>query len=235
MSERNGQEAGFDAPDIDAALEASGAQRTPCVLVLDTSSSMKSQGRIEKLNAALQMFERTLKSDEMLCQQALLMVIGFGGEVSLLCDWTQADAFAAPALQASGRTPMGQAMRMAHAAVEELGAKLQANGIAYTRPWIFLMSDGGPNDDGWREAAAESRRACEDKRVVVWPLAVPPGADAAALKAFAGQGMNVYSIGEDANFEAIFEWLGNTLVKLVQSRPGQKLQLTAPSEIVIEA
>jgi uncharacterized protein YegL len=224
-----------DAPDIEVALEVSGVQRTPCVLVLDTSSSMSSHDRIGKLNVGLKAFERAVKSDETLCQQVVLMVIGFGENVDLLSDWTQADEFVAPTLKAEGMTPMGEAMRVAHAAIQELRDKLKQHGIPYTRPWIFLMSDGGPNDDGWEQSAAESRRACEEKRTVVWPLAVPPGANAAALKAFARSDMQVFSVGEDANFEAVFEWLKTSLGALANSSPGQRLQLKAPTEIIIEA
>lgn len=224
-----------NGPDIDVALNASGVQRTPCVLVLDTSSSMGANGRIDKLNEGLRAFQRTITSDETLCQQVLLMVIGFGSEAEFLCDWTQADEFQAPTLQASGMTAMGEAMRMAHAAIEDLREKLKRNGIPYTRPWIFLMSDGGPNDDGWQNAATESRKACEERRVAVWPIAVPPDADAGALKLFARSDMNVYSLGEDANFTAIFEWLSSTLGALSSSQPGQTLQIKAPTEIIIEA
>jgi uncharacterized protein YegL len=224
-----------DVPEIDAALDASGAQRTPCVLVLDTSQSMRAHGRMDKLNAALKGFEESMKADETLCQQVLLMVIGFGERVELLCDWTQADAFVAPVLTANGRTPMGEAMRMAHAAIEELRQKLNTNGIAFTRPWIFLMSDGGPNDEDWQDAAAESRRACENKRAVVWPLAVPPDADATALKQFARADMKVYSVGQDANFTSIFEWLKSSLGALANSAPNQSLQIAVPSTITIEA
>lgn len=224
-----------DLPDIEVALEASHAQRTPCVLVLDTSSSMSSDNRMENLNAALKAFEAAVKSREDLRQQVLLMVLGFGSEVELLSDWTQADEFTAPTLVANGMTAMGEAMRLAHAAVEDIHKRLKGEGIPFTRPWIFLMSDGGPNDEGWQQAAAESRRACEDKRAVVWPLAVPPNADASALKAFARSDMDVFAVGEDGNFEAIFEWLATSLGELANSQPGQQLQIKAPSSVTIEA
>lgn len=223
-----------DIPDIDVALQASGVQRIPCVLVLDTSISMRD--RIDNLNEALKLFQKTVTGDETLRQQVLLKVIGFGSEATVLCDWVQADEFQAPTLQAAGLTAMGKAMRMALASTEELRQKLTGEkGIPYTRPWIFLMSDGGPNDDDWQLAAAESRKACEDKRVVVWPIAVPPAADGAALKLFARSDMRVYSLGVDANFSAIFEWLATSLGALADSTPGQQLQIKAPTSIVLDA
>jgi uncharacterized protein YegL len=225
-------------PEIEVALSTNGAQRSPCVLVLDTSSSMGGHGRIEKLNDALQAFERALKSDETLCQQVVITVITFGGGVQIVSEWTQADAFVAPVLEANGDTPMGEAVRMAHVAIKKLQGEMKHKGIPSTRPWVFLISDGGPNDaGGWTEAADESRRECERSGgPVLWPLAVPPDADASALKRFAASTMHVYSLGNDVNFRALFEkWLIQSLVRLSQSRPNEPVQIAAPTELIIPA
>jgi uncharacterized protein YegL len=219
------------AEDIDVALQTSATQRTPCVLVLDTSGSMGTDGRIDQLNAALQQFEATIRGDETLRQQVILSVIGFGSDVSVLRDWTQADEFTAPQLVAGGTTAMGEAMTTAHAAVEDLRGKLKAQGIPYTRPWIFLMSDGVPTDN-WQGAAAESRRRCENKRTVVWPFGVT-GADPHALHAFARADMDVYSL-ENAKFDEIFRWLASSLGALASSRPGQQLQLPPPPATALQ-
>lgn len=225
---------GDDVPEIDVALKASGAQRTPCVLLLDTSGSMQEHGRIDALNAALREFEQAIKGDESLRQQVTLTLITFGGDVQVEREWMPASSFTAPTLVAQGMTPMGEAMTVALAAVEELRMKLRSEGIPYTKPWIFLMSDGAPNDTGWEKSAAASRQAAEDKRVVIWPIAVPPLADGSALKQFASSSMNVYAVGE-AQFSGLFEWLTTSLGALSNSQVGDKLQLAAPSTIVLSA
>jgi uncharacterized protein YegL len=211
--------------DIQAALDVSATQRTPCCLVLDTSGSMAIDGRIDQLNQALQGFAQTVRSQELLRQQVIISVIGFGTEATVLSPWAQADEFVAPQLVANGQTVMGEAMATAHAAVEDLREKMKARGVSYTRPWIFLMSDGGPTDR-WQESAAESRRRCEMKRTVVWPFGVT-GADPHALHAFARPDMDVYSL-ENVNFDEIFRWLSSSLGALASSRPGQQLQLPPP-------
>ena len=81
------------AEDIDVVIDENPVQRTPCVLVLDTSGSMATDGRIAQLNQALQIFEKTIKANETLRQQLILSVIGFGSQVDILCDWTQGDEF----------------------------------------------------------------------------------------------------------------------------------------------
>jgi len=218
------------AEDIDVVISENPVQRTPCVLVLDTSGSMGGDNRIDQLNQALQLFEQTIKGNETLRQQLMLSVIGFGSQVDILCDWTQGDEFSAPQLVAAGQTSMGAAMRAAHAAVEEIRSKLKASGVPYTRPWIFLMSDGGPTDD-WQSSAEESRRRCEAKRAVVWPFGVT-GANAEALHAFARPDMNVYMLDEGADFGAIFEWLGSSLGALASSTGGN-LQLPPPPAVTV--
>jgi uncharacterized protein YegL len=216
--------------DIDVVIDENPVQRTPCVLVLDTSGSMAAEGRIEQLNHALQLFEETIKANETLRQQLMLSVIGFGSEVDILCDWTQGDEFSAPQLVAAGQTSMGAAMRAAHAAVEDIRTKLKASGVPYTRPWIFLMSDGGPTDD-WQASADESRRRCEAKRAVVWPFGVT-GANAKALHAFARPDMDVYMLDDSTDFGAIFEWLGSSLGALASSTGGN-LQLPPPPAVTV--
>jgi uncharacterized protein YegL len=215
--------------DIDAAIQISRTQRTPCVLVLDTSGSMLGDDRIGQLNRALQSFEATIKKDGTLRQQVVLSVIGFGSEVTILTDWVQADEFVAPVLSATGQTVLGKAMRTAHAAIEDLRGKLKAEGIPFTRPWIFLMSDGQPTDD-WQPAASESRQACESKRAAVWPFAVA-GADAKALQSFARHDMDVYSL-DGADFDAIFRWL-TTSLGAVASSTGTHLQIAPPPVLTI--
>lgn len=221
-----------EIPDIDAELQINGAQRSPCVLLLDTSTSMKNFGRIDSLNAALKQFEQKIKTDETISQQVLLNVISFGGKVCAGDDWVSAASFKAPVLEADGMTPMGEAMTVALAAVEDIRGKLRAEGIPYTKPWIFLVSDGAPNDQGWQQAAAESRGQAEARKVVVWPIAVPPEADAAALQLFAARNMNVYAIDE-SDFHEFFSWLFTSLGAVSRSRSGAgDLQLRAPGPVV---
>ncbi|MBY0505345.1 MAG: VWA domain-containing protein [Bryobacteraceae bacterium] len=219
--------------EIEADIQNNHAQRSPCVLVLDTSASMAEYGRIDRLNDALKEFEQIVKSTETLRQRVAILVVGFGSEADYLGGyWMSADEFQAPMLEAGGMTAMGEAMKLAHHAVEEFRKELDKAGITYTRPWIFLLSDGGPNDENWEAAADESRRACEAKRADVWPIAIPPDADGTALRRFARKDMKVYSLGADADFRRFFHWLGKTLTAVSMSGPGDKLQVQAPGDMV---
>ena len=54
---------------------------------------------------------------------------------------------------------MGQAVRVGLTKLEEQKARYRANGIAYNRPWMFLLTDGEPTDPGWQQAASQSKAA----------------------------------------------------------------------------
>ena len=131
--------------------------RCPCVLLLDTSSSMSGQP-IKQLNAGLKQFQQELGSDPLAAKRVEVAIISFG-PVRVQQDFITADMFAAPHLATEGGTPMGEAIMEALDLVKLRKQQYQANGVAYYRPWIFLITDGAPTDE-WT-AAAKAVHAAE--------------------------------------------------------------------------
>src|SRR5437660_747271 len=68
-----------------------------------------------------------------------------------------------PILTAQGLTHMGGGIHKALDMVQARKAQYRANGIAYYRPWIFLITDGAPQGepDGVVEQAAQRIREDE--------------------------------------------------------------------------
>src|SRR5690242_12080508 len=79
--------------------------RVPCILVLDVSSSMAGEP-IRELNEGLLTFKQELSSDSMTAKRAEVAIITFGERVDVVCDFTTAEGYIPPNLQASGKTPM---------------------------------------------------------------------------------------------------------------------------------
>jgi pimeloyl-ACP methyl ester carboxylesterase len=65
-------------------------------------------------------------------------------------------------------------------AIDERKKLYKANGLHYYRPWIFLVTDGVPNDS-WREAAAKVKQGEAEKKFALFAVGVE-GADFNVLK-----------------------------------------------------
>ena len=95
-------------------------ERTPCVLVLDCSGSMRGEP-IKQLNAGLAALEKELKEDIDASSRVQLLIIQASGkdEVKVISEWTDAMNFTAPVMEAGGLTPLGMAMEKALKKIEE--------------------------------------------------------------------------------------------------------------------
>lgn len=140
-------------------------ERTPCVLVLDCSGSMRGEP-IKQLNAGLKALEKELKEDiDASSRVQLLIVKAFGKDEAVVSsDWTDAMNFEAPVMEAGGLTPLGKAMELALKKIEEQKCLYDSCGITSKRPWIFLISDGEPTDYDWEIVAEKCRYAQQNKK-----------------------------------------------------------------------
>lgn len=225
--------------------------RVACVLLLDVSGSMaeiigdagqdlgyniQSDGqtyravsggvtKIDELNAGLTTFKEALAADGLASKRAEVAIVTFGGgKVQTVCDFTTVDGFQPPVLTASGDTPMGGAIREAMTMIRQRKDAYRAHGIMSYRPWIFLITDGGPTDE-WKSAIEQVRQG-------------------EASKAFSFFGVGVEGFNEDIlkqicarpplklkgiQFRKLFEWLSSSLSGVSRSNPGENVQLPNPA------
>ena len=216
------EEAGI--PDI--ALTDNTSQRLPCILLLDGSGSM-SGDPINQLNAGLRLLEEELKKDDVASQRVQLLVIRFGGDVEVVTDWTDAMAFAAPPIQSDGLTPMGEAVRLALVKLEEQKLRYRNNGIAYNRPWLFLLTDGSPTDADWNAAAAESKAAEQAGKLTFFGIGVGPDADLQKLSQFS---VRTPVRLDGLKFRELFLWLSRSTSSASKASQGTTVQLPPPSD-----
>lgn len=211
----------------DVALVDNTEQRTPLVLVLDCSGSMEGEP-IAQLNEGLRVLEAELKADAIASKRVRLLVVLYGGmdAVELPNAWQDAMDFVAPALEANGTTPTGQAIDVALAKIEEEKLGFKQAGVAYTRPWLFLMSDGQPTDD-WQAAADRCRTAEQANKVAVFPIAVGGGANADTLGKFSSKGAAAVKRLNGLKFQELFLWLSASMKVVSQAKPGGQVQLPA--------
>lgn len=198
--------------------------RVPCVLILDVSSSMTGKP-IAELNSGLIAYKDELSADSLASKRVEVSVITFGSEVKTVSDFTTADYFIPPTLHAEGLTYMGQAVNQAIDALEARKSEYKANGISYYRPWMFLVSDGAPNDPNWEAAAARAVEAEKSKAFKMFCVGVE-GADLETLGKF--------SLGDPVKldglrFRDMFLWLSSSQQSVSRSTPGDSVPLEDPT------
>lgn len=211
------------SPQVSYATNPS--QRTPCVLLIDTSGSMAG-GPIDEVNAGLKLLESELKADEVARVRVRLMLIEFGGDVRVRQNWIDADKFEAPTLTAGGGTPLGEAADRALSELKRVKNELNEAGIPYTRPWVFIMSDGAPTDR-WMEAADRMRDAIADKHLVLFPFAVS-GASPDNLAKFQAPGSFVGHRIPTDQFRELFQWLSRSMATTSKAAPGKGAEVDQP-------
>jgi uncharacterized protein YegL len=206
-------------------------KRLPCVLALDTSGSMAGV-RIDDLNAGLRRFEDEFSDengDPVAIRSVEVAVITFGAGGVQLLDLTtgrairdldkafvEARNFRAPTLQAGGLTPMGTAIDLALTTIEAREEWYRHNSIPSYRPWLFIITDGRP-DDGWQDAARRCLQRDQAKKITVWPIGVQ-GYAADALDQFSTRPTLPL---QGTKFRELFEFISRSLQTASRSAPGQ--------------
>src|SRR5260370_37030625 len=80
--------------------------RCACVLILDTSGSMSSNGKISQLNAGLATLRTDLANDERARRQVEIAIVEFNSTVRVVQDFVTVEHFQPPTLIASGGTDL---------------------------------------------------------------------------------------------------------------------------------
>ena len=200
--------------------------RCPCVLLLDTSTSMRGRPMAE-LNDGLQLFRHDLMADDMAMQRVELGIVTFG-PVRVQAEFQSAEMFSPPTLEANGDTPLGAAIMQGLDMLDARKRIYKEAGIAYYRPWVFLITDGGPTDE-WRAAADRVRQGDSDRQKAFSFFAVGvQGADMATLARICSESRPPLSL-RGLHFRELFSWLSSSLGGVAKSQPGQLVPLASPT------
>jgi uncharacterized protein YegL len=136
----------FDGERLEHTVE-----RTPTVLILDTSGSMRNPPagsttrRIDLLSDGLEHFKQEVIEKTHAERRVDISVITFGEGARVEQEFTQVKNWTPPTLRAGGMTAMADAIEGAIDRVEDVKSTYSREGISYNRPILWLLTDGKPD------------------------------------------------------------------------------------------
>lgn len=200
--------------------------RCPCVLLLDTSSSMQGEP-ILALNQGLRVFKDDLCRDTLASRRVEVAVITFDSEVRLVQDFVTADQFEPPALEATGSTLMGSAMQRALDLIAARKAQYKAAGVLYYRPWVFMITDGEPHGEPEELLSYVAQRVHEEeerKHVAFFAVGVENANMSRLSKLVVRTPVKLRGL----NFVEMFVWLSRSAQAVSHSRTDEQVALPPP-------
>ncbi|MDW8244748.1 MAG: VWA domain-containing protein [Thermogemmata sp.] len=198
--------------------------RVPIALCLDASGSMSGQP-MQELNDGVRLFFDALHADPIAKASAEVAIITFSDEAETVLDFQSLSRVAAPPeiLCTGGSTNLGGGVSLALNLLETRKQEYQRAGVDYFQPWLVLMTDGQPTTSEHLQAAPRVCNMEAQGKLVVFPIGIGPNADMTTLAMFSKKRSPLRLSG--LNFRQFFEWLSKSVVRVSQSRPGEKVSL----------
>lgn len=197
--------------------------RCPCILLLDTSGSMQGAA-VNALNEGLQTFKDDLNKNLLASRRVEVAVITFDCDVNVVHDFVTADQFEPPTLTAEGLTHMGAGIHKALDILQTRKAQYRANGIAYYRPWVFMITDGEPQGEQENVLEQVMQRIRDDetnKRVAFFTV----GVDNANMTRLSEITVRTPIKLKGLNFTELFLWLSASMASVSQSKLDEQVAL----------
>ena len=132
-------------------------------------------------------------------------------------------------IEANGTTPLGKGVDLALSEIEKQKLKYRENQIPYNRPWLFVITDGSPTDNGWEKSAQKACEAEKKDKVVIFTIGTD-GANFENLDRFSSRGALML---KNLDFKELFIWLSQSVSVGSQTELNSSAQLPAASWGVI--
>lgn len=213
--------------EANSPIENGGEMHLACVVLLDTSTSMHGTEK-QLLNGLQDMYDAL---DPLAKGRVEICIIGFDDQARILKPFSPAYDDEIPRFNCEGMTAMHAAVDYGIGELDARKEQYRANHTSYYRSWMFMLTDGEPNDsdNGAFEKLVQYQ---EDGHCTFFPVAIGEHADTSLLKSLQVDGIVLKATKE--NFQNSFVWLSNSLSKVSDSDPGSKVPLSDPVEYQLE-
>jgi uncharacterized protein YegL len=201
-----------------------------CVILLDTSRSMAGTP-IQTLQKGLKAYRGFLAGDAEARLIVETCIISFSDEATIVHPFSSVDQLPDVELEAGGWTSMGAAIDLGIEQIEQRKQHYKDEGIDYYRPFLVILTDGGPTDlRGKRrfEACAQKLQAGARERKFIPLVFGTKSANFDKLKELVGDTGTVTGI-DGARFEEFFQWLSRSVSGLKDSKPGDTVAFADPT------
>jgi len=193
----------------------------PTLLLLDTSHSMNKrsedsegnrQARIDHLNEGLDLFKREIAGDFKTERAVDISLVTFGGDVSIEQEFTEIEDWQPSNLDASGNTPLCEALVKGSNHLEDYRNHLRDNNVPLKKALVWILTDGRPTDDSgsmWDKAQTVVEDGTENGELLFYSVGIGDDADMSRLEDLASAApdeskTHVFQL-EEGMFQEFFE------------------------------
>lgn len=207
-------------------VENRGETHLPCVILVDTSGSMNSA--VSELNEGLFILGEALKEDSQALGRVEFCIISFDDTARILVPFAPAYDYEAPVVTCGGMTAMHQAVGLALQQLEIRKQQYRNNRTTYNRPWVFMLTDGEPNDEDKGEFQ-DLLDAQRDKHCTFFPMGIGNEVNMNVLKSLVFDKEKGFVLkATKENFKNCFKWLSTSVSTTSSHNPGSKATIPNP-------
>ena len=209
-------------------VENTGEQHLACVVLVDTSGSMS--GYEKELRNAIAAMKEAIMEDDIARGRVEICLATFDDDVKELSPFSVITRMEIPEISCGGMTCTHTAIKFALDRVAERKAEYHQSHITYNQPWIWLLTDGGSNDND-NGSFAELLRAQREGKCTFFGVAVGEGVNITELAGMHKNGQ-ILRVGRD-NLAKVFEFISQSVSVASRRNPGEKTVMQTPEGIEV--